>query len=404
MTSELPDSGKHVTEARPDRWPAHTDPFHMARDIRREMAVDSVSILTVDAARDAVNLLAIDGLDRTTRGARPIPIGQGFAGRIAQLRRPVVLHEVNDTTVLNPMLVKHGIQSLLGVPIVRESELLGVVHVGERQHHDFTEDEILHLSDIARDLAITLASSNSSDGHTAALALQRSLLPATFRVPSNVEVAARYIPAEGDLGGDWYDVFELPDRRLVVVMGDVVGHGFEAAIVMGRLRSSLRSYAMEHSDPATILRHVDEKICHFEPGILATILLGISEAPYTHWAFSSAGHPRPIIAAPGEPTHSADMPTDTLIGVASRGERHTTEIHLPQGGSLCLFTDGLVERRPGPEDGERDIIAENVDLVCKTLTDSTDPEAACIQVLGDVVGDFVTEDDIALLIAKIDAS
>ena len=78
--------------------------------------------------------------------------------------------------------------------------------------------------------------------HTAALALQRSLLPTVLTAPEGVSIAARYIPAAGDLGGDWYDVFELPDGRLGLGMGEVGGHGLEAAIVMGRLRSSLRAY------------------------------------------------------------------------------------------------------------------------------------------------------------------
>lgn len=383
------------------RWTSRTNIASIAWQIRDEMSADTSSILAIDSSRSRLEPLAAAGFDRSIRGARSIPIGQGFAGAVAQTRVPTILTEVNSSTVLNPVLISQGVQALLGVPIMAESELLGVLHVGQVSARVFTEDDAVLLTEIAKDLGSYIKHTQREDGQSAALALQRSLLPATFRVPPTLEIAVRYIPAEGELGGDWYDAFELPDQRLAIVIGDVVGHGLEAAIVMGRLRSTVRAFAMRGNDPADILTYVDEEITHFEPGKLATILLGISQPPYTDWTFSSAGHHPPSIATAGEECRSLDMTPGMLIGVNPRTQRTNTTVHLPHGSLLCFFTDGLVERRPGPSDGDRDIVGENIALLCKSLVAHEDPEAACMKALTEILGDIVTEDDVALLIAKI---
>ena len=360
-------------------------------------------MLLLDGSRALLEAAATAGLERTTRGARAIPVGQGFAGKVAQTRQPVIIDEVTSANVLNTVLISHGVRSLLGVPITVGSELLGVLHVGKFDSYGFDDDDALRLTELANELGVVLQRRFIDDSHVAALALQRSLLPAAFRVPPGIDIAARYVPAEGDLGGDWYDAFQLPDGRLALVIGDVVGHGLESAIIMGRLRSALRSYALEHHDPADVLQHLDQKICHFEPDKLATVLLGFAQAPYVEWTFSSAGHFAPIVASPDRVPAPAEVPIDPLLGVAPDSPRRSTRIVLPSGGLVCLYTDGLVERRPGPGDDGRDLVADNIEALCKALDEPDDPESACIRALIDVVGDHVAEDDIAVLVARLDS-
>ncbi|MPY85954.1 MAG: SpoIIE family protein phosphatase, partial [Actinophytocola sp.] len=106
----------------------------------------------------------------------------------------------------------------------------------------------------------------------AATALQRSLLPARLPSVPGGELAARYVPGgEAGVGGDWYDVFTLPSGRLGVVIGDVVSHGLRAAVIMGRMRSALRAYALETEDPAVVLEKLDRETGNFEPGVMATV-------------------------------------------------------------------------------------------------------------------------------------
>lgn len=384
----------------PSRWSESANLIEILEIVRAQLGSDTATVLLLSHDRTILEPTAMVGLDRTPRGAPSIPMGQGFAGRVAQLRQPVLLDHVDRSTVLNPVLINHGVRALLGVPITVGSELLGVLHVGRRERRIFTEDDVLALTEIAKELGMTLRQRFINDSHIAALALQRSLLPTTLRAPQGVVIAARYVPAEGDLGGDWYDAFELPDGRLALVMGDVAGHGFEAAIIMGRLRSALRSYALEHQDPAEILTLLDQKLCHFEPGWLATVILGVSEPPYTDWAFSSAGHFPPIVASLGGNGERLDVPTDRLLGVKGPTVRRTTRVEVVPGSLICLFTDGLVERRPSASDAGQDIVDQNVDVLRKTLVASDDPETACIHILTEVVGDNVAEDDIALLVAR----
>ena len=158
-----------------------------------------------------------------------------------------------------------------------------------------------------------------------------------------LDIAARYVPAEGDLGGDWYDVFSLPGDRIGVVMGDVVGHGLGAAVVMGRLKSALRAYALVCDTPSEVLSLLDRKISHFEPGVLATVIYGVTEEPYDEITFSTAGHWPPIVVdASGAPRQPL-APQGLMLGVdPGRGRRDFT-VALPPLATLCLFTDGLLK-------------------------------------------------------------
>jgi phosphoserine phosphatase RsbU/P len=118
------------------------------------------------------------------------------------------------------------------------------------------------------------------------------------------------------VGGDWYDVFVLPDGRLGVVLGDVAGSGLEAAVIMGRMRSALRAYALESADPATALRLLDRKIQYFEPNAMATVLYGIYTPRTGEFTVSSAGHLPPVLAAPGAPAGLLPLRSDPPIGTA----------------------------------------------------------------------------------------
>lgn len=368
-------------------------------DIRQRMRTDTATILLMDRTRRVLEPTATSGLDRTVRGAPLVPIGQGFAGRVAQSRQPVILDHVSDSNVLNPVLINHGVRSLLGVPILVDSELLGVLHVGCLDHCDFGPSDVQQLSEIATELGRVLRRRFTDESHTAALTLQRGLLPSALVEFPGLEIAARYVPADGDLGGDWYDVFSLPDGSIAIAIGDVVGHGLDAAVVMGRLRSALRAYALDADDPAEVMRRLDRKICHFEPDTFATVLYGVALPPFERWRFSAAGHLPPILAGP-QGSKRVDLPIDRPLGLAGAEPRRATEVVLPSEGTLCLFTDGLVERRPAPDEPDADIIGQNLQRLEDALVGVDDPEMACIRVLAGVVGDEIAEDDIALLIVR----
>ena len=203
-----------------------------------------------------------------------IPVGQGFAGRIAAERVPIFIADVDHADVLNPILREKGIASLLGVPLIVEGDLIGVLHVGSLTPRTFGQDDLAVLQMAAARAAPAIERARLfaelEHEHDVSMVLQRSLLPKRLAEVVGVNVAARYLPAREEVGGDWYDVIELPRGRVGVVIGDVVGHGIAAAALMGRLRTALHSYAIEGHGPGRTLELVDRFVQSLNESAMAT--------------------------------------------------------------------------------------------------------------------------------------
>ena len=161
---------------------------------------------------------------------------------------------------------------------------------------------------------------------------------------------------------------------------------------MGRLRSALRAYALETADPAAVLERLSRKMHHFEPNAMATVLCAVLNPSLDQVRISCAGHLPPIVARPGQPAVEADVAADVLIGVPAPRRRRETTLSFPPGALLCLYTDGLVERRGRPID-------EGIARMCAATT-AGDPEAACAQVMAAMIDDPTHNDDVALLMLR----
>jgi serine phosphatase RsbU (regulator of sigma subunit) len=242
-------------------------------------------------------------------------------------------------------------------------------------------------------IAVTLVAQRVAAERTAARTLQRSLLPTRLPAIDGLEVAARFVPAERfGVGGDWYDVFVLPDDYVGVVVGDVAGHGLRAAVVMGRLRSALRAYAMEHESPAVVLDRLDRKLAHFEPGELATVVFARVHPDLTHITVASAGHPQPVVAHAGTEAVYAEIRPRPPIGAQFATEQGDTTIDFPAGSTIGFYTDGLVERR-------HESLDEGFAQLQRSFHDGP-AEAVCNDVMADIVGVTTLEDDAALLVLR----
>ena len=359
------------------------------KDILR---ADTAAVLLLDYSAGQLIATAAAGLEEEVRQGVRIPVGRGFAGRIAAEHRPVIIDHVNHTTVLNPILIAKGIRAMMGVPLMAGGKVVGVMHVGSLTPREFTSEDTALLQLAADRAAIAVQSLAVRDDRIAAAALQRSLLPSALPVVPGIEIATRYVPGRGVVGGDWYDVFTLPSGELCVVVGDVAGSGLPAAVVMGRMRSALRAYALQTADPAKVLDRLDRKMQHFEGGALATVVYGVFDLSLDRVHICSAGHLPPVIAAAGQPAEPADIAPGLMIGVNPRTRRHVTTVNMPPGTLLCFYTDGLIERREYPID-------EGLARLCKAVT-AEPPERACASVMGALVGSESTPDDIALLIIR----
>jgi phosphoserine phosphatase RsbU/P len=364
----------------------------LAELIERTRAIlraDTAAVLLLDFRSGELIATAAAGLEEEVRQGVRIPVGRGFAGRIAAEHRPVVLDHVDHTTVLNPILWAKGIRALMGVPLIAGGRVIGVLHVGSLTDREFTGDDVELLQLAADRAAMAVQSLMMQEERVAAVALQRSLLPAALPVTEGAEMAVRYVPGVGAVGGDWYDVFTLPTGELGVVIGDVTGSGLSAAVIMGRMRSALRAYALETSDPAEVLARLDRKIQHFEPGALATVLYAVLDTGLDRMRICAAGHYPPVIAAPAQPAHLADIPAGLLIGAAPDAQRQAATLKIAPGTLVCFYTDGLIERR-----GQT--IDHGLAQLCQAVT-AQPPEAACAEVMAALVGSEPAPDDIALL-------
>lgn len=359
--------------------------------LREVMAVDTATVLRYQPSGRQLVAFAAAGIEEEVHQGVRVPVGQGFAGRVALERVPVLLDHIDETTVVNSLLWERGLQSMLGVPMIAGSELVGVLHVGSVEQRQFGEPEVAMMQLLADRLATAIQVEAREENRSATMALQRSLLPSTLPEVPGLAFGARYVPgAETGLGGDWYDLFTLPGDRIGVVMGDVSGHGLDAAVIMGRLRSALRAYALDCESPAEVLAKLDRKANHFEHGAMATVAYGIIGPDREAVTLSLAGHLPPVLALPGEPGRLVDVPPDPPIGLTiGEPERRTAVVGLPPGSVLAFYTDGLVERRDRP-----------VDIGMRVLADTVragEPERLCAQIMAVLVGGQAAQDDVALL-------
>jgi phosphoserine phosphatase RsbU/P len=359
---------------------------------RNILQADTAAVLLLDQSGRGLIATAAAGLEEEVRQGARIPLGAGFAGRIALNRKPVILDRVDETTVVNPVLLAKGIRALVGVPMIAGGRVIGVMHVGSLGSRRFTSNDAELLQVAADRAAAAVAAVQAKTDRLAAGALQRSLLPTALPTVTGAELAARFIPGHGVVGGDWYDVFFLPSGELSLVVGDVAGSGLPAAVIMGRMRSALRAYALETSDPAEVLARLDRKMQHFEPGALATVLYAVVDPSLQTARISTAGHLPPVLAAPGRSGELVEVRADLLIGADIATERRSATIAIPPGGLLCMCTDGLVERREYPLD-------EGLDRLC-TAVHAGPAEAVCATVMAALVGNDEVRDDIALLVFR----
>jgi phosphoserine phosphatase RsbU/P len=359
---------------------------------REVLRADTAAVLLLDFSSGQLIATAAVGLEEEVRQGVRIPVGRGFAGRIAAGNQPVILDHVDHTTVLNPILLSKGIRSMMGVPMVAGGRVIGVMHVGSLTSRRFTGDDIELLQLAADRAAAAVQSMTAQADRIAAAALHRSLVPAALPTVAGAELAARYIPGDGGVGGDWYDVFTLPSGELCVVMGDVVGSGLPAAVIMGRMRSALRAYALQTRDPAEVLARLDRKVQYFEPDAMATVLYAVIDPALDRMHVCLAGHFPPVIARPGHQAELARVTPAIVIGVSAGAERPVTTVPIPAGAMVCFYTDGLIER-PG------EVIDDGLARLCRAVT-AESAEAACAAVMQALVGSEPTRDDIALLMLR----
>ncbi|MFF7377054.1 SpoIIE family protein phosphatase [Streptomyces massasporeus] len=296
------------------------------------------------------------------------------------------------------------VHSLIAVPLVARGVVLGVAGF-YRAGSAFGDDDRSLAQELASRAALSIDNARRyTHERTMVLALQRRLLPHGLPDQDAVEVAHRYLPAESDVGGDWYDVIPLSGARVGLLVGDVVGHGMLSAATMGRLRTAARSFAELDFPPDEVLTHLDNLVGRLDRedpdgqgiGVIgATCLYAVYDPTAQRCLMARAGHPPPALVHPDGAVTYPDLPAGPPLGLGGL-PFDAVEVDLPAGSQLVLYTDGLIEDR------HRD-----VDLVLEQLREALAhperaPEETCQAVL-DTVAPAHPHDDIALLVARVHA-
>ena len=283
---------------------------------------------------------------------------------------------------------------MLGVPLIAGGTLIGVLHVGCFAERSFRSDEITLLELVADNIATAIQVATANTERIAASLLQRSLLPSALPSHPQIEFASRYAPAQdGGIGGDWYDAFELPSGQVWVMTGDVVGHGLQPAIVMGRLRAALRSYALLGMAPEDVLQGANRKLRLFEPEALATVVCVALSPPFNELQVVTAGHPPPVLARPDEEAMILDIPAAPPLGVVEDLAASSTTWKLVDHTVLVLYTDGLIERR-----GES--LTRGLERL-RSVVRNSQPNRLCATLMDTLIGSYVPADDVALLALRV---
>lgn len=358
---------------------------------------DTAAILLVDEDRPVLVARAAKGLEEEVERGFTLPIGAGFAGRVAATHQPVVIEDLNNSPIeiVNPLMREKGVHSLLGVPLVVERRLVGVLHVGTLERRVFDSDDIHLLRTVADRAALAIEHGRLMEQRRVARQLQKRLLPQSLPKIPELELAARYLPASSDagVGGDWYDVIALPDGRVGVAIGDVVGKGAEAAAYMGELRSALRAYAVEGLGPALALAKLAQFV-NLQRGQMATLVYAVVDPGDSRIRIARAGHPYPLLVHPGRGAMYLTSAGGPPLGAGEVDSIPEQESAIEAGSTLLLYTDGLLERR-----GKR--IADPESTLAETVSASAlDPETLCDNVIRRFVREQPSEDDVALLAVR----
>jgi hypothetical protein len=287
----------------------------------------------------------------------------------------------------------------LGVPLIsRTGTNLGLLQLSGRHEGDFTSDDEAIVVQLAHFASVTIENAVAyAREHDLAAALQQSLLPESLPEMAGMDVAVRYLAGTAgvEVGGDFYDVLPVSESEVALVIGDVAGHDVRAAITMGRVRHAIQAYAIEDPDPASVMRRLNHFVAH-ELEAFITALYLVLDVRTGEVRMVNAGHLPPLVvdSLSGASSYLECGPVPP-IGVRPHGDFVASSARIPDGSTVVLFTDGLVERR-----------GENIDLGLDRLRSAgagakDDTPAALLEHLLSTLPGSTRPDDIALVAARL---
>ncbi|MFI1973367.1 SpoIIE family protein phosphatase [Streptomyces cinnamoneus] len=260
---------------------------------------------------------------------------------------PVFFASFADFRGAYPAAPRYGTRNAWAfLPLIASGRPVGSLVLSYDQPRPFSPAERALLTSLAGLIAQALDRARLYDAqHALVHSLQTGLLPRTLpRVP-DVDVAARYLPASHgtDIGGDFYDLIHCGPATVVAAIGDVQGHNSTAAALMGQVRTAVHAHATAGTPPGDVLARTNRLLTDLDTGLFTSCLIARLDLARHRAHFATAGHPPPLLCSPDRRTRVLDLPPGLLLGIDPDADYATTEVPLPPGTVLALYTDGLVE-------------------------------------------------------------
>jgi PAS domain S-box-containing protein len=320
---------------------------------------------------------------------------------------PQLTSRLTQDRVLHEKLQRIGYASRLLVPITIAGRRLAVLSIGDFRPGGLQARDVELAVDLGRRGASALeraqlwqASQERLEAEQRVVELlQHTIIPDRLPELEGVRVAAAYRPAEVDVdvGGDWYDAFLAPDGRIVLVVGDVAGHGVQAASLMGRVRNALRAYAVEDTDPGTILLRLHRLLRAQDAHEMVTAFVASHDPARQTMAWSRAGHPPSLLIAASGDARFLDEVNGAPLGTIAN-EYATATASVPPGSLLVGYSDGLIERRDR-------LIDEGLDWLRQRLLEyrHDDLDTLCNKLVDDPFVPHPSPDDVCVLALRTDS-
>ncbi len=305
----------------------------------------------------------------------------------------MIVPDLDLADVYSELLRRKPYRAMAAAPLIVEGRTTGVLYVVAEAQGHFRDEDLPFVQLVADRVALAVDRARAFEQERQiAETLQRSLLPDRLPVVPDASLCARYLPgaAGTKVGGDWYDAVALDDGSLTLVMGDVMGQGVRAAAAMGRLRTALRIYLGLGMSLAETVQRLNEDVLTIGDSEITTTVVVRVEPRTGRLVWVSAGHLPPLIRHPDGTATFLDGPRDAPLGIPGQ---HFTQwtAELPDGATLVLYTDGLVERRHTPLDESLAQLASTVALAPQPANEM------CEWLLGRYFGEKCSADDVAVL-------
>jgi PAS domain S-box-containing protein len=287
----------------------------------------------------------------------------------------------------------------VGLPLTTSGAPFGALQFSFTMPHQITDEERVFLEALAGQGALALERATMYEReHATAETLQHSLLPDTLPEVPGIALEATYKPVSREVGGDWYDAFRLPDGKLAVAAGDVMGKGLTAAAGMGRVRNALRALALTDPRPAAVLAGLDRLFIATELDEQVTTVCYLVVDPQTGEGIAgNAGHLPPLLLGPGTLPRLDQTEPGTPLGWAS--PRRQYPFRLPPGNTAVLYSDGLVENRRRGLDAGLDELVAVAGRASRSVV--SDPRKLIDYLVEAMMTGYEQDDDVTVLVLQM---